>query len=112
MRRASWALLLAALMLASTLISRFAGWLSFEFYSFEALVCSLFLYLTLAVPYMMLAVALLLSPMLTFLWFDSPSYPMTHQWWFWLHVLVALFAGGCALSLAGRKYPGKDETEL
>jgi ABC-type dipeptide/oligopeptide/nickel transport system permease component len=111
LRRAGWALIFAVIALVVSGVAHVGRWMALEYYSFQTFLCALFGYLVLAVPYMMLAVTLLLSPMVTFLWFDSPSCRMTHQWWFWLHVLLAIAGGAWCLSVAGQKYPKRNEFE-
>jgi hypothetical protein len=109
LRRAFRALVLALISFVVFLGGRLSGYSQVEYYAFQTSLVALMLYVTLAVPFLMLAIGVLLSPMVVYLWLDSPSFPMLYQWWFWLHILVALLGGGSLVAVAGRRYPKRDD---
>ncbi len=108
LRRAVWSL---ALGLACFLVSLAANLIGGQPTAYYALQLGLVLTLggvALAVPYIALAAAVMLSPVATYLGTDSPSTPAINQWWFWIHVLAAIAIGIRLLAIAEKKYPKRD----
>ncbi|MBK8478317.1 MAG: hypothetical protein IPL39_19075 [Opitutaceae bacterium] len=109
LRRALRALVIAIVSFFAFIAAKLFGALEVEYYAFHTSLVAMILFIVLAVPFITLAVSVILSPMVVYLWLDSPSPPMLRQWWFWLHVAVAVVVGICLMIVAEKKYPRRDE---
>lgn len=111
MRRALRALAFCVLSFAVYLTATFFGSTIVEYYAFQLSLVALVLSVVLAVPFVALAIGILLSPIATYLWFDSPSAPVLHHWWFWAHVVFAVAIGIRLMIVAEKRYPRRDNLD-
>jgi len=109
LRRTLRTLIVTILSLVVFVAAKLFGATEVEYYAFQTSLVTLMLSVVLAVPFIALAVGVLLSPMVVYLWLDSPSLPMLSQWWFWFYVLMAIAAGICLMVVAEKRYPKRDE---
>ena len=108
-RRASYVLLMSILCHLVYWAARFLNASEVEYYAFVGGLACMLLSVTLAIPYIMLAVVFLLSPLPLYFCLDSPSLPMLHQWWFWLYVVVSTLVGIRLLVVAEKRYPKRND---
>jgi len=109
MRRARYALYGSIAAFITFLVSNLLGFFEVAYYSHQIFLICLIGYVTLAVPIMMIGIAIFLTPFAVYFIWNSPENMILRQPWYWLLSIFCLIYFIYLLIIAARRYPKRED---